>query len=90
MSALCAFSKKDAATSSKQGGGPVTVDGEVETYRHRLPATIGGVAEGQVVPVEAHVVGSRRTVRRRPGLDMSRAVNRLVTIRVSGGAGRIR
>ena len=42
------------------------------------------------VPVEAQVVGSRRTVRRRPDLDMSRAANRLVTIRVSGGAGRIR
>ncbi len=33
------------------------------------------------VPVEAHVVGSRRTVRRRADLDVSRAHQRLVLIR---------
>jgi G3E family GTPase len=34
------------------------------------------------VPVEAHVVGKRRAVRRRPDLDMSRATNHLVQIRL--------
>jgi len=34
------------------------------------------------VPVEAHVVGNRRAVRRRPDLDMSRATNHLVQIRL--------
>ncbi len=35
------------------------------------------------VPVEAHVVGGRRTVRRRPDLDMARTTSRLVIIRAN-------
>jgi G3E family GTPase len=74
-------------------GAPTSV--ELEQLLAALPTDVVR-AKGLVqcsdveVPVEAHVVGSRRTVRSRPDLDMSRAVNRLVTIRVSGGAGRIR
>ncbi len=37
----------------------------------------------QVVPIEAHAVGRRRAVRRRGDLDLSRADNRLVVIRLA-------
>ena len=88
--------------------GSLTVS-ELEQLLAALPAAVVR-AKGLVrcrddeAPIEVHVVGTRRTVRRRPDLDASNAANALVLIRCeeltesspgtlrapSGGAARIR
>ena len=59
---------------------------ELERTLSNLPSDVirakGLVRCGdQTAPVEAHVVGTRRTVRHRPDLDPQRATNQLILIR---------